>query len=84
MNLRVVLQSRRNYPENRVTLILHTDIEIYSEVMAKTVLMLVAEVGGYLGLTLGVSLIDLKLCFSYIWIFIAARLEWVFNFKTKM
>ena len=47
--------------------------------MPKTVLMLVAEVGGYLGLTLGVSLLDLKLVLSSFWIFSKARLQWVFN-----
>ena len=46
----------------RVNLVLHTKIKVLSEVMPKTLLMLVAELGGYLGLTLGVSLLDLKMC----------------------
>ena len=45
---------------SKVSFILHTNIKVLSEVMPKTLLMLVAELGGYLGLTLGVSLLDLK------------------------
>ena len=45
----------------RVNLVLHTKIKVLSEVLLKTLSMLVAELGGYLGLTLGVSLLDLKM-----------------------
>ena len=87
MNLRLVLQGRRKYPENKVDFMLYTDIEIHSEVIPKTFLTLVAEVGGYLVLTLGVSLLDLKLVFSSIWTFVMARLELILDFgnhPTKM
>ena len=84
MNLRLALQSRRIHLENTVQFWLFTDIKIFREVMPKTVLMLVAEVGGYLGLTLGVSLLDLKLVLSSFWIISKARLEWVFNSNMKM
>ena len=75
MNLRLALQSRRTNTTNPVVFTLYTDIEVFSEVMPKTFLTLVAEVGGYLGLTLGVSLLDLKLVFSSFWTFGKARLE---------
>ena len=75
MNLRLALQSRREDTTNPVQLTLYTDIEVYSEVMPKTFLTLVAEVGGYLGLTLGVSLLDLKVLVSSLWTFSKARLE---------
>ena len=65
---------------NPIQFNLYTDIEVFSEVMPKTLLMLVAEVGGYLGLTLGVSLVDLKLVVSSFWTFAKARLGWVFGF----
>ena len=69
MKLSLSLQSRRHDKENKtlVNLILYTEIDIISEVMPKTLLSLVAEVGGYLGLTLGVSLLDLKTFFSFLW-----------------
>ena len=87
MNLRFALQSRRSDHTNAVHFVLYTDIEVYSEVMPKTFLMLIAEVGGYLGLTLGVSLLDLKLVFTSCWTFGKARLEWVldlYNLQIKI
>ena len=59
MNMKLGLQGRIQ-GGGRVSLVLHTKIKVLSEVMPKTLLMLVAELGGYLGLTLGVSLLDLK------------------------
>ena len=37
-----------------------TDVEVTREIYTKTFLMLLAEIGGYLGMTIGVSLLDLK------------------------
>ena len=63
MNIRLALKSR--VPgRSRITFILYKDIEVVREVMPKTGLMVVAEIGGYLGLTLGISLMDLKLLFN--------------------
>ena len=39
------------------------------EVQANTLLKLVAEVGGYLGMTLGISLLDLKVMVPIFWRF---------------
>ena len=63
MNIRLALKSMRP-GRSRITFNLYKDIEVVSEVMSKTGLMVVAEIGGYLGLTLGISLMDLKLLFS--------------------
>ena len=59
MNMKLGLQGRIR-GASKVSFILHTNIKVLSEVMPKTLLMLVAELGGYLGLTLGISLLDLK------------------------
>ena len=59
MNMKLGLRGRIQ-GASTVTFVLHTKIKVLSEVMPKTLLMLVAELGGYLGLTLGVSLLDLK------------------------
>ena len=66
MKVRLTFFSRIEDFENELKFILHPNIEVISEVQAKTLLTLVAEVGGYLGLTLGVSLLDLKLLLSYV------------------
>ena len=66
MKVRLTFFSRIEDFENELRFILHPKIEVSSEVQAKTLLTLVAEVGGYLGLTLGVSLLDLKLLVSYV------------------
>ena len=47
-----------------VNFVLYPDIVVMEEVMPKTILMLYAEIGGYLGLTLGVSLLDLNFVLS--------------------
>ena len=60
MNIKLGLRGRIQ-GASTVTFVLHTKIQVLSEVMPKTLLMLVAELGGYLGLTLGVSLLDLKM-----------------------
>ena len=60
MNLRLTLLNRMNTGIGGVLFVLYKDIEVLSEVMPKTFLMMVAEIGGYLGLTLGISLMDLK------------------------
>ena len=47
-----------------------TDVEVTREIYTKTFLMLLAEIGGYLGMTIGVSLLDLK--------WFGTRLSWIF------
>ena len=65
MKLKLTPQSKIESAENRVKFYLYTDIEVVSEKMPKNILTLVAELGGYLGLTVGVSLLDLKSLFSF-------------------
>ena len=67
MKIKLTPQSQIQSEENRVRFTLYTDIEVVSEKMSKDILTLVAELGGYLGLTVGVSLLDLKLLFSIAW-----------------
>ena len=57
-----------------VNFVLYPDIEVMEEVMPKTLLMLYAEIGGYLGLTLGVSLLDLNFVLSSLFNFSKKKL----------
>ena len=66
MNLRLGLQSKRP-ARSIINFTLYKHIEVISEVMPKTALMVVAEIGGYLGLTLGISLLDINLVVSCFW-----------------
>ena len=78
MNIRLTPRGRRTNVKslhNTISFVTYTDIEVLTEVMPKTLLMLIAEVGGYLGLTLGVSLLDLKTFAPASWNFVKARLE---------
>jgi hypothetical protein len=50
----------------RVKFLLSSKIEINEEVLHQTLLSLFAEIGGYLGLILGVSLLDLKILVTMI------------------
>ena len=74
MKLKLTPQSKIESAENRVKFYLYTDIEVVSEKMPKNILMLVTELGGYLGLTVGVSLLDLKSLFSFTWKSVKAKL----------
>ena len=60
MRLQLILLGRIKDKENIVKFTLSTEIEKSSEIQAKSAMNLLAELGGYLGLTLGVSLLDLK------------------------
>ena len=85
MNLGLVPMGRTQtntsfrHDHNTMTIFPYTDIEVLTEVMPKTLLMLIAEVGGYLGLTLGFSLLDLKLFAPASWNFIETTLEHKLN-----
>ena len=70
MNIKLALKSNSKVPgRSRITFVLYKDIEVVSEVMSKSGLMVIAEIGGYLGLTLGISLLDLKflICLQKCW-----------------
>ena len=74
MLIRLQFQSRFQSQEgNEVRFDLYTTIEVMEEVMPKTYLMLFAEIGGYLGLTLGVSLLDLNFVLSSLFNFVKMK-----------
>ena len=62
MSIGVVSMSKESESQSviEVQFILSTVIETSSQVLAKTLLSLMADLGGYLGLTLGLSLLDLN------------------------
>ena len=62
MDMKIVVnyKSRAKTSGNIVRILLSTDIEVTDEVMQKSILTLLAELGGYLGMTIGVSLLDLR------------------------
>ena len=62
MDMKIVVnyKSRAKTSGNIVRILLPTDIEVTDEVMQKSILTLLAELGGYLGMTIGVSLLDLR------------------------
>ena len=75
MLIRLLFQSRFESTESSVVnFVLYPDIEVMEEVMPKTLLMLYAEIGGYLGLTLGVSLLDLNFVLSSLFNFAKKKL----------
>ena len=80
MKLRLAFLSKSK-GESRVKFYLYTDIETMREVIPKTLLMLVAEIGGYLGLMLGVSVLDLKLCLPASFEIVKGKL---FNFYNQL
>ena len=74
MLIRLLFQSRfQSNDSSVVNFVLYPDIEVLEEVMPKTHLMLYAEIGGYLGLTLGVSLLDLNFVLSSLFNFVKMK-----------
>ena len=74
MLIRLLFQSRfQSNDSSVVNFVLYPDIEVLEEVMPKTHLMLYAEIGGYLGLTLGVSLLDLNFVLSSLFYFVKMK-----------
>ena len=66
MNIKLALKSKSMIPDRTINFVLYKDLEVVSEVMSKTVLTVMAEIGGYLGLTLGISLLDLKILICFL------------------
>ena len=62
MKVQLTLQDKTKNDENfgNVRFRFRTKVEVTREIYTKTFLMLLAEIGGYLGMTIGVSLLDLK------------------------
>ena len=62
MKVQLTFQDKTKNGENfgYVRFRFRTEVEVTREIYTKTFLMLLAEIGGYLGMTVGVSLLDLK------------------------
>ena len=62
MKVQLAFQDKTQNDENfgYVKFRFRTDAEVTREIYVKTILMLLAEIGGYLGMTIGVSMLDLK------------------------
>ena len=62
MKVQLTLQEKTKNDENfgYVRFRFRTKVEVTREIYTKTFLMLLAEIGGYMGMTIGVSLLDLK------------------------
>ena len=62
MKVQLTFEDKTKNEENfgNVRFRFRTKVEVTREIYTKTFLMLLAEIGGYLGMTIGVSLLDLK------------------------
>ena len=69
MSIGVVGMSKESQSVSEVQFILSTVVETSSQVLAKTPLSLMADIGGYLGLILGLSLLDLNKIVPAAWKF---------------
>ena len=67
MDIQTSLVSKSEIPEPRLIFIFGKTVPVTREVVAHTSFSLVAELGGYLGLTLGLSLMHLELPIKMIW-----------------
>ena len=65
MTVFVDFKSRVKSSENTVRLLFSTEVQVTRELMQTTFLTLAAELGGYLGMILGVSFLDLNLLFQF-------------------
>ena len=74
MKLQLGTQNRIKNNDSVVKFILYKSIEVTTEVYTKSLLTLVADIGGYLGLTLGISLLDLKTLISPLYCFITSKI----------
>ena len=62
MKVQLTFQDKTKNDENfgNVRFRFRTKVEVTREIYTKTFLMLLAEIGGYMGMTIGMSLLDLK------------------------
>ena len=67
MDIVTSLVSKSQIPDPRLIFMFGKTVPVSREVLAHTSLNLVAELGGYLGLTLGLSLMHLELPIKMIW-----------------
>ena len=67
MDIQTSLVSKSKIPEPHLTFMFGKTVPFAREVLAHTSFNLVAELGGYLGLTLGLSLMHLELPIKMVW-----------------
>ena len=67
MDIQTSLVSKSEIPDPQLIFMFDKTVPVSREVLSHTSLNLVAELGGYLGLTLGLSLVHLELPIKMIW-----------------
>ena len=67
MDIQTILVSKSKIPKSRLTFMFGKTVPVSREVLAQSSFNLVAELGGYLGLTLGLSLVHLQFPLKIIW-----------------
>ena len=67
MDIQTSLVSKSEIPEPHLTFMFGKTVPVSREVLAHTSFNLVAELGGYLGLTLGLSLMHLEMPIRMVW-----------------
>ena len=67
MDIQTILVSKSKIPKSRLTFMFGKAVPVSREVLVHSSFNLVAELGGYLGLTLGLSLVHLELPLKMIW-----------------
>ena len=67
MDIQTSLVSKSEIPDPRLIFMFDKTVPVSREVLTHTSLNLVAELGGYLGLTLGLSLMHLELPLRLLW-----------------
>ena len=67
MDIQTSLVSKSENPKPQLSFMFGKTVPVSREVLAHTSFNLVAELGGYLGLTLGLSLMHLELPIKMVW-----------------
>ena len=67
MDIQTSLVSKSDIPKPRLTFMFGKTVPVSREVLSHSSFNLVAELGGYLGLTLGLSLMHLELPIKMFW-----------------
>ena len=67
MDIQTSLVSKSEIPKPRLTFMFGKTVPVSREVLSHSSFNLVAELGGYLGLTLGLSLMHLELPINMVW-----------------
>ena len=68
LDIRTSLVSKKRDSKARLEFMLGKDMPVLQQVLEHTFLSLVAELGGYLGITLGLSLLHVEQALQYVYI----------------